>query len=114
MKINRGLVSGATDLLVLSLISERDMYGYEIIAELEKKSKDVFQFKEGTLYPILHKLENKGYLKSYKSQGDAGRKRKYYQITRQGKKQLLEEKEQWEVFSESINTIIVGEEYGLA
>lgn len=114
MKINRGLVSGATDLLVLSLISERDMYGYEIISELEKRSKDIFQFKEGTLYPILHKLENKGYLKSYQSERDAGRKRKYYQITRQGKKQLLEEKEQWEVFSESINTIIVGEEYGLA
>lgn len=114
MKINRGFISGATDLLLLSLISEGDMYGYEIISELEKKSDKIFQFKEGTLYPILHRLENGGYLKSYKKKGDAGRQRKYYQITRLGKEQLLEEKKEWEIFSESINTIIVGEDYELA
>lgn len=113
MKIDKGLIGGGTHLLLLSLLNERDMYGYEIIGELEIRSDKVFQFKEGTLYPILHRLENQGYLKSYKSKGDAGRERKYYQITRNGKKQLVEEKQQWEVFSKSMNRIVVGEEYEL-
>lgn len=113
MNIDKSLISGGTHLLLLTLLSERDMYGYEIIGELEKRSDKIFQFKEGTLYPILHKLENNGYLKSYKAKGDAGRERKYYNITRKGKKQLLEEKEQWALFSKSINSIISGEVYEL-
>lgn len=114
MKIDKGFIGGGTNLLLLTLLNQRDMYGYEIIAELEKRSDKVFKFKEGTLYPILHKLENNGYLKSYKSKGDAGRQRKYYQITRRGKMQLVEEKQQWEVFSKSMNMIVVGEEYGFS
>lgn len=113
MKINKGFIGGATDLLLLNLINEKDMYGYEIISELETKSDKVFKFKEGTLYPILHRLENSGYLKSYKAKGDTGRQRKYYEITKKGKNQLVEEKQQWEVFSKSMNKIIVGDEYEL-
>lgn len=113
MKIDKGFIGGGTNLLLLTLLNQKDMYGYEIIAELEKQSEQVFQFKEGTLYPILHKLENNGYLKSYTSKGDAGRQRKYYQITRKGQLQLIEEKKQWEVFSKSMNRIVVGEEYEL-
>ena len=113
MKIDKGFIGGGTDLLLLTLINEKDMYGYEIIRELETKSDKVFQFKEGTLYPILHKLENNGYLKSYKAKGDTGRHRKYYKITIKGEKQLVEEKQQWKVFSRSMNRIIVGDEYEL-
>ncbi len=113
MKIDKGFIGGGTNLLLLTLLNQKDMYGYEIIGELERRSDEVFKFKEGTLYPILHKLENSGYLKSYKSKGDAGRERKYYQITRKGKTQLVEEKQQWEVFSKSMNMIVVGEEYAL-
>ncbi|HZK33480.1 MAG TPA: helix-turn-helix transcriptional regulator [Tissierellaceae bacterium] len=111
MKIDKGFIGGGTDLLLLSLINERDMYGYEIIRELEIRSDDIFRFKEGTLYPILHKLENHGYLKSYKAKGDAGRQRKYYKITSRGKGQLVKEKQQWEVFSKSMNKIVVGDSY---
>ncbi|WP_366923089.1 helix-turn-helix transcriptional regulator [Metallumcola ferriviriculae] len=109
MKIDKGLLGGSTVLLVLSLLKEGDRYGYEIIKELELRSDKTFQFKEGTLYPVLHRLENKGYVKSYKAKGDTGKERLYYQITGNGKNQLAEEKKKWELFSVSVNKVIGGE-----
>ena len=111
MKFNKGLIGGSMNLLLLSLLHEKDMYGYEIIRELELRSDKTFEFKEGTLYPVLHKLENMGYINSYLSKGDTGRDRKYYQITKKGKKQLVEEKQQWEVFSQSVGKVVYGDDY---
>jgi DNA-binding PadR family transcriptional regulator len=108
MEIDKGLIGGSTILLLLSLLEESDMYGYEIIKKLEVKSDNTFRFKEGTLYPVLHKLENKGYIKSYMSISSAGKERKYYRITNSGIKQLAEEKENWERFSLSVNKVIGG------
>lgn len=109
MKIDKGLIGGSTILLVLSLLDESDKYGYEIIKELELRSDKAFEFKEGTLYPVLHKLENNGFLKSYMAKGDAGKERRYYKITKNGKQQLVEETEKWKAFSMSINKVIGGE-----
>lgn len=109
MKIDKGLIGGSTNLLLLSLLDEADRYGYEIIKELELRSDKAFQFKEGTLYPVLHKLENSGFVKSYMAKGDTGKERRYYQITKKGKKQLVEEREKWKVFSTSVSKVIGGE-----
>ncbi len=114
MKIDKGFIGGSTNLLVLSLLSEKDRYGYDIIKELEIRSDSTFQFKEGTLYPVLHKLENKGYIKSYISKGDTNKERKYYKITENGKKQLDEEIKKWEAFSTSITKVIGGESHAIA
>jgi DNA-binding PadR family transcriptional regulator len=114
VKIDKGLMGGSTILLLLSLLKEKDRYGYEIIRELEIRSDNTFQFKEGTLYPVLHKLENLGYVESYLSKGDAGRERRYYQITKRGKKQLIEEQQQWEVFSKSVEKVIYGGDHEFA
>lgn len=114
MKIDRGFIGGSTNLLVLSLLKKKDMYGYEIIKDLEIMSDSTFSFKEGTLYPVLHKLENDGFVKSYREKGDTGRVRKYYQITTRGEKQLIDEKIQWQVFSSSINKVIGGDEHGFS
>ena len=108
MKTDKGLLGGSTPLLVLTLLKEKDRYGYEIIKELELRSDKVFQFKEGTLYPVLHKLENSEYVKSYTSKSDAGKERIYYQITSKGKKQLVDETEKWQVFSVSVKKVIGG------
>lgn len=108
MEFDKGLLGGSTGLLLLSLLEETDMYGYEIIKKLEEKSDHTFQFKEGTLYPILHKLENKGYVTSYMSKSSSGKERKYYRITTSGRKQLVKEKESWERFSASVNKVIGG------
>lgn len=109
MDFDKGLIGGSTVLLILTLLNEADRYGLEIIKELELRSDNTFKFKEGTIYPILHKLENDGYVKSYKAKGDRGRARKYYEITNRGKKQFAREKEKWAKFSNGVNKVIGGE-----
>ena len=78
MKVDKGLIGGSSVLLILSLLERGDRYGYEMIKELELRSDKTFQFKEGSLYPVLHKLENKGLIKSYMRTYENGRDRKYY------------------------------------
>lgn len=68
MKLDKGLVAGSSTLLILSLLEHGDLYGYQMIEELARRSNDVFQMKEGTLYPILHALEKGKYLSSYEQQ----------------------------------------------
>ena len=78
--IDKGLVSGSTTMLILSLLSERDMYGYEMIELLSQRSQNVFELKTGTLYPLLHQLVKTNYLNCYENEVN-GKKRKYYQLT---------------------------------
>ena len=95
-----------TDLLVLSLLSQGDMYGYQMIAELDRQSDHTFTMKEGTLYPILHALEQAGAVESYRTQAPTGRERKYYRLTEKGASLLKTETEQWRRYSQGINTIL--------
>lgn len=107
MKINRELLKGSTNMLVLSLLEKENMYGYQMIKKLSEKSENVFELQEGTLYPILHSLEEKNYITSYWD--DSGsKKRKYYSITNEGKKILKEKKKEWEIFSKGINQVVEG------
>ena len=107
MKVDRELLKGSTNLLVLSVLENENMYGYEMINKNKAKSENVFEFQEGTLYPILHKLEEKGWIKSYWDEV-AGKKRKYYAITEDGKKYLKFKKEEWQLFSTNVNKVIGG------
>lgn len=107
MKIDKELLKGSTTMLVLNLLKGSNMYGYEMIKKLKEKSENVFELKEGTLYPILHGLEEKGLITSYWDETGAKR-RKYYAITEKGKKQLKEKEEEWKIFSNSINKVIGG------
>lgn len=105
MSVNKELLKGSTVILLLTVLNEREMYGYELIKEIENKSDEVFVMKEGTLYPILHNLESEGLLNAYWSQQD-GRKRKYYQITDEGKRKLQEKKKEWIRFRTAVDTVI--------
>lgn len=106
MKINKELMKGSTSILILSLLEKRDMYGYQITQELKKQSENIFELKEGTLYPMLHGLENESAIASYWFDTDNGKRRKYYQITPLGKKLLIEKKREWKTYSNAVNTII--------
>ena len=108
---DKGLLSGTTMLLLLSLLSEKDCYGYEIIRELKERSEDVFQFKEGTLYPVLHKMEADGYVKSYRKEADNGKLRTYYKITGLGDEQLASEKEKWNEYARGVAKVAGGKAY---
>ena len=107
MKIDKELMKGSTTMLILNLLAQENMYGYQMIKELSKKSQNVFEFQEGTLYPILHSLEEKELISSYWEESTA-KKRKYYSITDRGRKVLLDKKEEWKVFSEGISKAIGG------
>ena len=107
MKINKELLKGSTTMLVLDLLKNQNMYGYEMIKKLKEKSENVFELKEGTLYPILHALEEEELITSYWDD-TTGKKRKYYAITTKGKKSLKEKNEEWKIFSESVNRVIGG------
>lgn len=96
---------GGLDMLVLRLLSEREMYGFEIIAELSKRSQAVFQLKEGTLYPLLRRLENEGAVTSRAEKTD-GRIRRYYQITKKGGSRLEERQKEWDRYSVAVNAVM--------
>jgi PadR family transcriptional regulator, regulatory protein PadR len=107
---NRELVKGSTSLLLLQLLNEKDMYGYELVKELHKRSDHHLQVKEGTLYPALHKLENQEYVECYWEEQEKGPARKYYRITAEGKKLLQEKTSEWERFIQVIGKVIKGNE----
>lgn len=108
MKINKELMKGSTSILILSLLEKEDMYGYQITQELRKKSEDIFEMKEGTLYPMLHGLENEKAIEAYWFDADNGKRRKYYRITKEGKKLLKRKKEEWQTYTKAVNSVIGG------
>lgn len=95
-----------TQLLVLSLLAGEDMYGYQMIMELARRSDHTFEMKEGTLYPVLHGLEKSGFVEAYQQEAPTGRMRKYYHLTRKGAAQLHTEKEAWESYSGAVNAVL--------
>lgn len=105
MSIDKSLISGSTSMLLLRLLEDKDMYGYEMIETLESKSNHVFTLKAGTLYPLLHSLEGKNYLTSYESEVN-GKQRKYYSLTKDGRKYLRSRKEEWQEYQTAVLNVL--------
>ena len=105
MAVDKSLVSGSTTMLVLKLLEEKDMYGYEMIDTLSKRSDNVFELKVGTLYPLLHSMVQSGYLESYNQEAN-GKLRKYYRITPNGKKYLEKMIEEWNAYRNAMNDVL--------
>ncbi len=108
MKIEKSLMSGSNTLLILKLLSEKEMYGYEMIQELARRSENAFEMKEGTLYPLLHELEKKKCVSCRVAETPGGRQRKYYAITDRGMALLKEKKEEWSFFTGKVNDVVFG------
>ncbi|MBU3840558.1 MAG: helix-turn-helix transcriptional regulator [Candidatus Ruminococcus intestinipullorum] len=105
MAVEKSLMTGSATMLILKLLSEKDMYGYEMIDTLRLRSQNVFELKAGTLYPILHGLEEKGWVTAYE-QTHHKKIRKYYSITKQGLRQLEEKKMEWEEYSKAVMNVL--------
>jgi PadR family transcriptional regulator PadR len=88
--------------LVLIILTESENYGYELIQQLKSRSEAKLNIAEGTLYPVLKKMEEKNWLASKWKNAESGKQRKYYSITQKGKKQLFEQLEQWSFFNNLI------------
>ena len=96
MAIEKSLVSGSMTMLILKLLSEKDMYGYEMIDTLRQKSQNVFELKD------------KGFLTVYEQEA-AGKTRKYYSLTRQGRRFLEKKVEEWKEYSAAVTNVLVME-----
>ncbi len=105
MAVDKTLVSGSMAMLLLKLLSEKDMYGYEMIDTLRKRSQNVFELKAGSMYPLLHSLEEKNLLTSYEKEV-LGKVRKYYSITREGRKALGRKEEEWKEYSQAVLQVL--------
>lgn len=108
MAIDKSLLNGSTTMLILRLLEGEDMYGYQMIDELSKQSNDTFTLKAGTLYPLLHGLEQQDMIDAYEETAGNGRVRKYYTITKQGKGLLAEKRAEWSVYSKAVNRVLGG------
>ncbi len=95
MSISKDLVAASATPMVLSILSERANYGYAIIKRVHQLSSGQLQWTDGMLYPVLHRLEKQGLIQSKWEVSRKGRRRKYYQIKKQGTEKLKSQKAQW-------------------
>ena len=102
------LAKTCNEALILSTLTEGQRHGYQIALEIEEKSHDMFQFNHGTLYPILHKLEKKGFIRGIWRQARGERKRKYYALTSRGKKYLKNLNTDLQTFFDTLFSITGG------
>lgn len=108
MPVDKSIISGSLTMLLLKLLSEKDMYGYEMIETLRQKSQNVFELKAGTLYPLLHSMEEKGFLTVYE-QAVLGKTRKYYSITEKGRGVLAKKEREWNEYAAAVKKVLVME-----
>ena len=97
--IAKELVAASTEPLVLSLLSRGESYGYALIQEVKRLSGDKIEWTDGMLYPVLHRMEREGWIASRWGEAENGRKRKYYSLSKDGKKTLKHQREQWTAVS---------------
>ena len=104
------LIAASTEPLILSLLSEGESYGYALIQEVKRLSGDRIEWTDGMLYPVLHRMENNGWIESRWVKMENGRKRKYYALKKDGKNALDEQRTQW-LKVHGVLTQLWGEKY---
>ena len=99
-------LKGTLDMLILKVVASGPIHGYAISQRIQQISKDFFQLPQGSLYPALHRLEERGWLEAEWSDTDTGREAKFYKLTRKGRKQLDAEMLHWEKLSNAVSLIL--------
>lgn len=105
MKLSKDLVGASAVPLVLSILEAGESYGYAIIERVRELSGGEIEWTDGMLYPVLHRLETQGLVRSHWGQSETGRKRKYYTLSKAGASQLAEQKEQWLVVQTTLSRL---------
>jgi PadR family transcriptional regulator, regulatory protein PadR len=103
--LSKELVAASTVPLVLSVLTEGESYGYALIQRVRELSGGKIEWTEGMLYPVLHWMEKEGLIESDWRESDTGRKRKYYRLRKEGRKELQKEKEQWLSVHETLTKV---------
>ena len=104
MNIEKDLIAASATPLILSILESQSSYGYAIIKEVKRLSDSRMIWTEGMLYPVLHRLETNGYVESYWTVADSGRKRKYYRISESGAAELRRLHSQWDLVDSVLRT----------
>jgi DNA-binding PadR family transcriptional regulator len=102
----RNLAAGTYDLIVLDVLRDGPSYGYGIVKRILEQSKHTIRWHQGTLYPVLHRLERRGLLASEWVGKKAGRQRRYYRLTARGQRLWREQRQQWLAFSRGVNALL--------
>ena len=100
------LPQGTLDLLILKVVNAGAIHGYALAQQLQRISRDALQVQQGSLYPALHRLENKGLLEAEWKESETGRDAKYYRLTAKGRKQLRSETREWVKLSEAVALVL--------
>lgn len=98
MKLQKELMGASTAVIILGILSKSPSYGYQIVKYANDEAGDLFIWQEGTIYPVLHKLEKDGFVRAQWEESEKGRKRKYYYITAKGRELLAKGAKEWEGF----------------
>lgn len=106
MKSDTQLVKGTVRLLILRLLDRERMYGYQMIQHLRDRSEGYFQVGEGALYPLLHEMENQGFLRAKWRDQEGRPKRRYYYLTAKGRKELARRLETWQGFTRAVDLVL--------
>jgi DNA-binding PadR family transcriptional regulator len=105
MDISKDLMAASSAPIVMAILASGDSYGYAIIQRVRELSGGRIEWTDGMLYPLLHRLERLGYVKTHWATADSGRKRKYYHLTAAGKAQLDEEQKQWQAVDATLRRV---------
>jgi len=100
------LLQGTLDVLILKIVALEPLHGYGIAQRIRQISLDVLQVQQGSLYPALHRLEKRGWLRAEWGEAETGREAKFYSLTRVGRKQLEAETANWDRLSEAVTLIL--------
>ena len=109
MIISKDLVAASATPLILSILASGESYGYEIIKRVREMSDGEIQWTDGMLYPVLHRLEKKGFIEARWSISETGRKRKYYRLHQSGVKELETQRNQWNLITAMLQKLQEGE-----
>jgi PadR family transcriptional regulator PadR len=100
------LLQGTLDLLILRTLLFAPAHGHSIAKHIQRTSEDLLQVETGSLYPALHRLEARGWIEASWERSDRGKRAKYYQLTRRGRKELAAERSKWETFSRAMGLVL--------
>jgi len=106
MKFRRELVGSTTTTLILSVLSTGSAHGYEIVRRINELSDGIFEWQEGTIYPALHKLEDKELIRGQWIEAASGKKRRVYSLTSEGKRMLVADTREWKIYSKAVEGIL--------
>ena len=105
-KVRKELLQGTLDLLILKTLSTGQLHGWDISKRIALVSKDRLNLKQGSLYPALHRLENRGWIEAEWGISEAGRSAKFYRLTTIGRKQLQDEAAHWQSFADAMTSVL--------